>query len=350
MKLYTLHNIHQAYDGRTVLEIDHLVIEAGFIHALLGPNGAGKTTLLDILAFLARPRRGQLFFQEQPVTFTNDALTALRRQVVLVDQHPIMFSTSVSSNIEYGLKIRNVGRRERCKTVDRVLDIVGLRHYRSAAAHQLSGGETQRLALARALALEPQVLLCDEPTASIDSENQGIIETLLQRINKELQTTIIFTTHDRIQAATLAQRTMVLEKGRPVAATFENSFAVTLQTGEDNTLSCSLHDKVQFLLPSSAEWRVTHKSNSGRLYISPEKINFFRPSTDPQTREQLRGKVILIMVEGRKIRMVVDVGVRLTVMMDRERYLHRPPQVGETLLLRPDPDACSFIPDRQEQV
>jgi tungstate transport system ATP-binding protein len=346
MKLYTLNNIRQVFAGRTVLDIDRLSIDAGYIHALLGPNGAGKTTLLDILAFLNQPAGGQLLFNEKVVDFADNDLTSLRKQVVLVDQHPIMFSTSASNNIEYGLKIRKMARTERQKTIDRVLEIVGLSHYRSAAAHQLSGGETQRLALARALALEPKVLLCDEPTASVDSENQGIIETLLQRINAELHTTIIFTTHDRVQAATLAQRTIVLEKGRPVAATFENSFTATVTPNDDESLLCNLHDQVKFVFPRSSEWRVTEKFHTGRLYLNPEKIHFRRPAATPQSEEEIAGTVILIMVEGHKIRMILDIGLRITVIMTKERYLQEQPAVGETLLLRPGRDGCSFMPGR----
>jgi tungstate transport system ATP-binding protein len=348
MMLYTLNNIRQAYGGRTVLQIDHLTIEAGHIHALLGPNGSGKTTLLDILAFLAAPISGEIQFKEQSLDLVKNNLANLRKQVVLVDQHPIMFSTSVSANIEYGLKLRKIAKKERQQTVDRVLEIVGLQNFRTAAAHHLSGGETQRLALARAIALEPSVLLCDEPTASVDSENQGIIESLLQRINSASGTTIIFTTHDRIQAAGLTQRTITLEHGRPIAATFENSFEARLHADSSQTLHCNLHNKVKFSLPFSREWKVVEKNPTDRLYISPEKINFRRPAGEAPTTEDIPGTVLLVMVEGQKIRMTVDTGVRITVMMDKDLYLRERPLIGETLYLQPAADGCSFMPHRPQ--
>ncbi|NLY40556.1 MAG: ATP-binding cassette domain-containing protein [Desulfovibrionales bacterium] len=211
--IYCLDHLNYSYTDTSVLEIDHLGFEQGRIHALVGHNGAGKTSLLMLLAFLAAPTRGQILFSGQAVD--SDAMRQrLRREVVLVPQHPIMFSTTVRANIEFGLKIRKVAAATRNAMVDEALAMVGLPQYKNAAAHKLSGGETQRVALARALVLAPQVLLCDEPTASVDAANQQVIAELLQRVNAEHATTIIFTTHDRAQAASLADNIVTLEQGR----------------------------------------------------------------------------------------------------------------------------------------
>ena len=220
MSLYQLEHLTRAYGRRIVLAIDRLEIEAGRMYALLGPNGAGKTTLLNLLAFLDEPTTGSLRFRGKAVGSDRADRLALRRQVVLVDQHPIMFSTSVAANIEFGLKIRKIDRTARQRALQAALETVGLERYREARAHELSGGETQRLALARALALAPTVLLCDEPTASVDTENQAKIAALLRRINTEQGTTIVFTSHDRLQAASLAERTVVLESGRLATTTY----------------------------------------------------------------------------------------------------------------------------------
>ena len=272
--LYSLTQVTQRYNERVVLDIDHLEIESGRIYALLGPNGAGKTTLLNILGFLETPTTGRMVFRGQAVAASRAAMLDLRRQVVLVDQHPIMFSTTVSNNIEFGLKIRRMEKEARQRVVDEVLETVGLRPFKSARAHELSGGETQRLALARALALAPSVLLCDEPTASVDAENQAVISVLLQQINAARGTTIIFTTHDRLQAAALAQDTLVLENGRLAATTYENSYACTLLSGENGCLRCTLHGRVAipFATPLSAD----QLTRSGRVYIDPEKITLSR--------------------------------------------------------------------------
>lgn len=340
MILYSLEQVTQRYNDRLVLDIDHLEIESGRIHALLGPNGAGKTTLLNILGFLETPTSGRITFCGKPVETSRAALLHLRRQVVLVDQHPIMFTTTVCGNIEFGLKIRGVEQKARLRVVDEVLETVGLGQFKHARAHELSGGETQRLALARALALAPSVLLCDEPTASVDAENQAVIGSLLQTINASRGTTILFTTHDRLQAAALAQETLVLEKGRLTATTYENSYACTLLPGENGRLRCTLQDKVE--IPCELAVPDGFSERNGRVYIAPEKIALSR-SVDQQTYQEVSGTILLLMAEGEHIRVVVNIGVLLVVLMDRAIYQREHPAIGETVFLRFAADAVTLL-------
>ena len=212
--LYELQKISQRYHGRVVLDIANLRLEPGRIYALTGPNGAGKSTLLRLLAFLEAPAGGSIFFRGEQVKFASrHSLLMLRRRVALVDQHPVAFSTTVAKNIEIGLKIRKIPIDERTALVHAVLETVGLSQYSHSPATELSGGETQRLALARALAIQPEVLLCDEPTANVDVANQEIILQVLTRMNREHGVSIVFTTHDPQQAETLAHQHLRLEKG-----------------------------------------------------------------------------------------------------------------------------------------
>jgi tungstate transport system ATP-binding protein len=110
-----------------------------------------------------------------------------------VDQYPILFTSTVFKNIEFGLKIRKLPAKKREKRIEEVLDMVGMRSFMHSRAHTLSGGETQRVAIARALAVSPQVLLCDEPTSNVDTENQATIINILKQINEQEGITIIFT-------------------------------------------------------------------------------------------------------------------------------------------------------------
>ena len=337
MSLYQLEHLTRAYGRRTVLAIDQLEIEAGRMYALLGPNGAGKTTLLNLLAFLDEPTSGSLRFHDKAVGSDRAERLALRRQVVLVDQHPIMFSTSVAANIEFGLKIRKIDRAARQRAVQAALETVGLERYREARAHELSGGETQRLALARALALAPTVLLCDEPTASVDTENQAKIAALLRRINTEQGTTIVFTSHDRLQAASLAERTVVLESGRLTATTYENHYACTL----DET-----HAPPQLILHGQAAIPLTalpaglQSGQSGRVAIDPTRIRL--RTGDPTEPTECPGRVVLLMAEGAQIRVTVDIGVLVVVLLDRERYRAQRPAVGDTVSLGFAADSLSL--------
>ena len=342
MILYRLHQLSKRLAGTTLLDIDQLTIEAGGIHALIGPNGAGKTTLMNILAFLETPSSGTLCFQEKSVDYLHGDLLDLRRQVVLVDQHPIMFSTTVRANIEFGLKIRSVGSKDRLRIVDEALATVGLSRYREAQAHELSGGETQRLALARALAIGAEVLLCDEPTASVDAENQAVITDLLRQINKEHGTTIIFTTHDRLQAASLAQHALVLENGRLTTHAYENSYTCTLNKLSDDGVDCLIRGAVSLRL---AQKSVATEHGRYRVSIQPETIRLHRlaAQSSPDTH-WLKGQVVLVMAEGDKIRVVVNVGVLMVVLMDAADYRHNAPQIGEQVALEISGKSCTLLP------
>lgn len=212
--IYNISQLTKIYGARTVLDIPWLKIEQGWIYALLGANGAGKTTLLNILGFLEIPTNGNIIFRSNKVQFTESSLHPLRKTVVIVDQHPILFTTTVYKNLEFGLKIRNIPKNERELIIKESLELVGMRHLASAPAHRLSGGETQRVAIARALAVNPEVLLCDEPTSSVDADNQVAIINILRQINELKKITILFTTHDRLQVSSLAHHTLVLKDGR----------------------------------------------------------------------------------------------------------------------------------------
>ena len=121
---YELKNLKKAYDGRTVLDLKTLTLEKGKIIGVLGPNGAGKTTLLEILAFLSAPTSGEFWFEKEKVDFTGGKLIDLRRKVVFVQQQPILFTTTVSNNVEFPLRIRRKAKAERERIVWELLDLV----------------------------------------------------------------------------------------------------------------------------------------------------------------------------------------------------------------------------------
>jgi tungstate transport system ATP-binding protein len=211
--LYELDSVRQIYLDRVVLDIPAMQIAEGVLYALTGANGAGKSTLLRLLALLETPAEGTLRFKGGIIPTSRQGLIALRRQVVLVEQYPVMFSSTVAKNIEFGLKIRKIPKKIRQETVERALERVNLSQYRHHPAQALSGGESQRLALARAFAIQPDVLLCDEPTANVDEHNQHIILRALKEMNRVHGITIIFTTHIHDQAMALGQRHMRLDRG-----------------------------------------------------------------------------------------------------------------------------------------
>ena len=211
--LFEAAQLTRIFKGRTVLNLKQLRLEKEKIYALIGSNGAGKTTLLNLLALLDRPTTGQLHFCGRAVQYNRQSLLNLRRRIVLVDQYPILFTGPVWKNVEFGLKVRGISKQLRRKRTEEVLALVGMEEFLPADAHKLSGGESKRIALARALIIEPEVLLCDEPTANVDAANQEIILKILARINREKQTSILLATHYLSQSRCLAHHTLLLENG-----------------------------------------------------------------------------------------------------------------------------------------
>ncbi|MEM5773819.1 MAG: phosphate ABC transporter ATP-binding protein [Anaerolineaceae bacterium] len=212
--IYRLDQVSKTYAGRQVLDIETLQILRGEILALVGPSGAGKSTLLRLLNFLEDPSSGGLEFQGARYNKGADVPVETRRRVTMVFQRPMLLNRSVWDNVTYGLRLR--GERNGNRQVEQALDEVGLTGLARQQARTLSGGEAQRVSLARAMVLKPDVLLLDEPTANLDPYNVGLIEAIIRRINTEYGTTLVMVTHNVFQARRLAARVGLLLEGRLV--------------------------------------------------------------------------------------------------------------------------------------
>ncbi len=222
--ILSLENIEHRYGKRTVLRVPKLDVYKGELLGLVGPSGAGKSTLLRLLNFLERPSEGQVCFHNEAYTAENIPLH-LRRRITTVFQQPLLLDMSVRRNVTYGLRMR--GERDGAQRTDDALEAVGLSHLADARADTLSGGEAQRVSLARALVLAPEVLLLDEPTSNLDPANVRIIEEIIAKANRESGTTIVIITHNVWQARRLAQRVAFLYDGElleqaPVDQFFEH--------------------------------------------------------------------------------------------------------------------------------
>ena len=195
-----------------------LTVERGEILGLIGPTGSGKTTLLRLVNLLDEPSTGSILFDGREVSGRpeREKLSA-RRRMAMVFQKPVMFKARVADNVSFGLKMR--GRDDAEGMRDRVreaLAAVGLSGYESRDANTLSGGETQRIALARAIILQPELLLLDEPTANLDPRCAASIDSLLHSLAGS-RTAVILATHNMQQCRKLADRVAVLQAGRLVA-------------------------------------------------------------------------------------------------------------------------------------
>lgn len=204
-----------------------LSVERGEILGLIGPTGSGKTTLLRLINLLDEPSSGSILFDGAQVSGRpeKDKL-AERRKMAMVFQKPVMFKASVQENVSFGLRMRGREDAEGIgKRVKEALAAVGLSGYESRDANTLSGGETQRIALARAIILQPELLLLDEPTANLDPRSAASIDSLLQSLAGS-RTAVILATHNMQQCHKLAGRVAVLQAGRLVAVGKSNEITL----------------------------------------------------------------------------------------------------------------------------
>ncbi len=205
----SLNNILVTQGDSFKLSVERLALQPGSIYALTGANGSGKSTLLRVMALLTPPFEGTIEFSGNK---TNNPARQ-RQKVTLVEQSPYLFKGKVIDNLSYGLKLRGIDSDERSHRIKTTLANVGLEGFEQRQAKELSGGEIQRVALARVLALKPELLLLDEPTANIDSSSLQGYEALLRDLPK-YGVTVVFSTHDPAQSQRLGDRVLRLENGR----------------------------------------------------------------------------------------------------------------------------------------
>lgn len=201
----------KSYGSFAALDDVSLDIPAGSLTALLGPSGSGKSTLLRAIAGLEGLDAGSIVIAGADVT----ARPPQKRGIGFVFQHYAAFKhMTVRDNVAFGLTIRKRPKAEIRRRVDELLEVVGLAGFQHRYPAQLSGGQRQRMALARALAVDPQVLLLDEPFGALDAKVRGDLRRWLHRLHEEVQVTTVLVTHDQEEALDVADRIAVLNAGR----------------------------------------------------------------------------------------------------------------------------------------
>lgn len=198
-------------NGRDVLQVNSLDIPRGETLAVVGPNGAGKSTLLLALAYLLRPTRGEIRFDGRSLKTLNDL--EYRRKISFVFQAPLLMDMTVEQNVALGLKFRGVSQAETRERVGKWIQALGIESLSKRRASQLSGGEAQRVSLARAFVLEPELLLLDEPFAALDPPTRAKLLEDLSNILKVGHKTAVFVTHNLNEATKLSQRIAVMVGG-----------------------------------------------------------------------------------------------------------------------------------------
>ncbi|MFQ5714541.1 MAG: ABC transporter ATP-binding protein [Candidatus Scalinduaceae bacterium] len=209
-------NVSKSYNKIPVIRAISLDIEKGERVVILGPSGCGKTTLLRIIAGLIHPDNGKVIIDDQVVAKDGKCIMGPeKRQVGMVFQDLALWPhMSNYKNLEFGLKAKKISKMERKKRIDEVFEKTQMAEFKKAYPGELSGGQQQRIALARALVMQPKILLMDEPLSSLDADLSLTLRKEILRLQRELAITLIYVTHDREEAFSLATRIVVVANGR----------------------------------------------------------------------------------------------------------------------------------------
>jgi tungstate transport system ATP-binding protein len=325
--IFKVRNLKKVYNNKIVLDVDNLNFQEGQIYAIVGPNGSGKTTLLNILNLLEKPDEGQIFFYEQEITNKSNSDTLeIRRKITLVNQDPFLFNSTVYDNIAYGLKIRSIPPEVQKSRIKSALNIVGLSGFKDRKANQLSGGEAQRVVIARALVIEPEVLFLDEPTANIDQKHIDVVERIVKKIKKEIKTTVIFTTHDLSQAYRLADEVISLLDGQIIKQVPENLLRGEIVEEEDGLKRFKTMGNIKFTI-------VSEKIGLAYISIDPRDIILSYEQFQSSARNSFLGKTTKIIEQNHLVKLEMDIGIPLVVIITRESFFKMNLNLGSKVYL-----------------
>lgn len=205
-----LHGINKSYDDNKVLSDLNLAVYKGELCCLLGSSGCGKSTTLKIIAGLVKPDSGKIILAGKDIT----AIAVQHRNVGMVFQNYALFPhMDVQNNVAYGLRRRKIRSEVIKRKVDEILELVELSDYNNRRIHELSGGQQQRVALARSLVIEPDLLLLDEPLSNLDARLREVMRKEIRRIQKTLNITTVFVTHDQEEAMSISDRIGIMNDG-----------------------------------------------------------------------------------------------------------------------------------------
>lgn len=205
-------NVRLMVEHQLILEVEQLALNEGQILGVMGPNGAGKSTLLKVLASLQSPSSGEIKYRGQDLRELD--LIKWRRRTAMVFQEPLLLDTTVFDNVATGLKIRGVPPQQQKPKVNEWLEKLNINHLAQRSIRYLSGGEAQRVSLARAFVLEPEILFLDEPFSSLDSSTRENLLEEIEKILRSTQVTTVFVTHRQSEAFALADTLCRMDSGR----------------------------------------------------------------------------------------------------------------------------------------
>ena len=301
MSFLSIRGLHKSYAATPIFSDINCEIAQGEFVTLLGPSGCGKSTLLRCIAGLTGVNGGQILLDGQDLV----PISPQQRGIGMVFQSYALFpNMSVAQNVAFGLRMQKVGKAESAQRVDDALRMVELHDFADRYPHQLSGGQCQRVALARSLVTRPRLLLLDEPLSALDARIRKHLREQIRSIQQELGLTTLFVTHDQEEALVMSDRIVLMNAGKIV----QSGDAETLYTAPVNAFAAGFIGNYN-LLDADAASRLLLRPINSRVAIRPESIQLTRNGAiEAQVRSHsLLGNVIRYRVEARGVELLVDV-------------------------------------------
>lgn len=342
MSLIEAVNLNRSFGTKPILKDVSLTVERGEVLAIIGPTGAGKTTLLRLLDQLEAPTSGKVLFDGQEVVPRRR--TEVRRRLGMVLQKPVVFDATVYDNVAFPLRLRKYDRKSIRDKVNAMLKTVGLDGYQRRKARTLSGGETQKVALARALITDPQALLLDEPTANLDPVSLNAIEELILRFKRDNEMAIVVATHEMAQGQRLADRIAVMMNGEIIqiskpADIFRtpSDLRVAQFVGVENIMKGRIASNEGGLARISMDGQsveaVTDRPIGEEVYLSirPEEVIVSAQPSSSSARNAFAGRVVLIALWGPYARVEIDCGFMLVSLITKASAEELDIRVGQNV-------------------
>ncbi len=305
MSYLSIRGLHKSFGETQVFSDIHCEVAKGELITLLGPSGCGKSTLLRCIAGLTEVDGGQILLDGDDLV----PLAPQKRQIGMVFQSYALFpNMTVEQNVAFGLRMQKIARDDSARRVAEVLEMVELNDFARRYPSQLSGGQCQRVALARSLVTRPRLLLLDEPLSALDARIRKHLREQIRTIQQELGLTTIFVTHDQEEALTLSDRILLMNAGRIV----QSADAETLYTAPVDAFAAGFMGNYN-LLCAEAATRLLQRPVNAQVAIRPEAIALL-DTTEGNTgitavikSHSLLGNVIRYRVDARDVELLVDV-------------------------------------------
>ena len=314
----------------------NLAVPEGSYFVLLGPTGSGKTLLLEAIAGAYSPTEGRIIVSGEDVSH----LPPEKRRISYAPQNYLLFENmTVRTNVEYGLHAKGIEEPERRKRSRHLLDMLSISHLVDRFPRNLSGGERQRVSLARALAVEPRAVLLDEPLSAVDAETKSTIIDYLRRVHKETSVTVIHVTHDRLEAAALADRIGVIRNGEIQEVGSPLEFSQKLYSKaesvfeSDNLISGNvIRSEANLALVDVGAGKIieaiTDRTGRVMLHVRPESIVISKHGLDSSARNRLGGTVAEVTDLGATVRVRISGEIPVTAIITRRSFFEMGLNIG----------------------